>query len=115
MVDRINPASGDQSINRPGDSGPARSIDQNRGPLGIGDARAGSVGPQEAAVPPAGDSVDISSEAAFRAHALEAVRQAPDVREDRVEALRQAIATGNYNVTSAELAAHLLGQAGNSE
>ena len=115
MVDRINPTSGDQSINRPADSGPARTVDQNRGLAGIGDARPGVVGHQEAPARVTSDSVDISGEAAFRARALEAVRQAPDVREDQVEALRQAIATGNYNVTSAELAAHLLGQAGNGE
>lgn len=115
MVDRINPASGDQGINRPTDSGPTRGIDQNRGPSGISESRAGAVGNQDTTPRVASDSVDISGEAAFRARALEAVRQAPDVREDRVEALRQAIASGNYNVTSADLAAHLLGQAGNSE
>jgi len=115
MVDRINPAAGDQSINRPADSGPARNVEQNRGPAGIGESRAGAVGNQEAPARVASDSVDISGEAAFRARSLEAVRQAPDVREDRVEDLRRAIATGDYNVTSSELAAHLLGQAGNGE
>lgn len=115
MVDRINPTSGEKSINRPTDSGPTRGIDQNQGPAGIEDTRAGAVANQDAAARVASDSVDISGEAAFRARSLEAVRQSPDVREDRVEALRQAIATGNYNVTSADLAAHLLGQAGNGE
>ena len=115
MVDRVNPTPGDQSINRPTDPGPAREVEQGRGPAGLGEARAGSVANQETTPRVAGDSVDISGEAAFRNRALEAVRQAPDIREDRVEALRQAIATGNYNVTSAELAAHLLGQAGNGE
>ncbi|MEZ4520614.1 MAG: flagellar biosynthesis anti-sigma factor FlgM [Thermomicrobiales bacterium] len=115
MVDRVNPASGDQSINRPTDSGPTRNVAENRGTAGVGDARTGSVANQESTARVASDSVDISGEAAFRSRALEAVREAPDVREDRVQALRQAIASGNYNVTSADLAAHLLGQAGNGE
>lgn len=115
MVDRINPTPGDQSINRPGDTGSTRSVDQNRGTAGVGDARPGVVGNQETPARVRSDSVDISGEAAFRARTLEAVRNAPDVREDRVEALRQAISTGNYNVTSSDLAAHLLGQAGNGE
>lgn len=115
MVDRVNPASGDQGINRPGDSGPARNVEENRGPAGVGDARTGSVANQDSPARVAADSIDISGEAAFRSRALEAVRDAPDVREDQVQALREAIASGNYNVTSAELAAHLLGQAGNGE
>jgi flagellar biosynthesis anti-sigma factor FlgM len=108
MVDRINPTSGDQRINRPTDSGPAQDIDQNRATRGVGGSRADALG-GEAAGRVAGDSVDISGEAAFRSRALESVRNAPDVREDRVAALREAIASGNYNVTSTELAARLLG------
>jgi negative regulator of flagellin synthesis FlgM len=106
MVDRINPTSGDQRINRPGDSGTTPGIEQSRGVGGRGDAVSGDT----ASARITADQVDISGEAAFRSRALESVREAPDVREDRVRELREAIASGNYNVTSTELAARLLGR-----
>ncbi len=109
MVDRINPTSGDQRINRPTDSGPAQGVDQNRGAGGVGGSRADSVA-SDATTRLTGDSVDISGEAAFRSRALDSVRNAPDVRDDRVQELRDAIARGDYNVTSSQLAARLLGQ-----
>lgn len=104
MVDRVNPTSGDQRINRPGDTGPSQGVEQSRAVGGRGE-----VAPGEGARVTA-DLVDISGEAAFRNRALDAVREAPDVRADRVRELREAVANGDYNVTSTELAARLLGQ-----
>lgn len=40
--------------------------------------------------------------------AIETVKQAPDVRVERVAELRQAIASGRYSVDPAELAARLV-------
>ena len=110
MVDRVNPTPGDQRINRPTDSGPSQEIGTTRGPGALGGAQSEAVNREETASRIASDSVSISGEAAFRSRALDAVRSAPDVRQDRVQALREAIASGNYNVTSADLAARLLGR-----
>ena len=115
MVDRVNPTPSDQRINRPTDSGPAQEIGPSRGPAAPGGAQSEAVGREETASRIASDSVSISGEAAFRSRALDAVRTAPEVREDRVQALREAIASGNYNVTSADLAARLLGRVDNGE
>jgi len=103
MVDRVNPTSGDQRINRPTDPGAPQSVERSRTVGGRGEVAASEAARFTA------DQVDISGEAAFRNRALEAVRETPDVRADRVQELREAIASGNYNVTSTELAARLLG------
>lgn len=59
------------------------------------------------------DEVAISSAAKELAEAQQAVAAAPDVREDRVAALQQAIDTGAYEVPVDELAKKLLGRPGN--
>jgi negative regulator of flagellin synthesis FlgM len=114
MVDRINPTPGNERINRSADSSsPTQGVGPAGGPGAAAGARPEAVGREETATWVTADSVSISSEAAFRARALDAVQAAPDVRADRVEALREAIASGNYNVTSADLAARLLGRVDN--
>ena len=50
------------------------------------------------------DGVALSTEA----KALLSVRSAPDIRTDKVEALKQAIADGTYEVSRRELARRLL-------
>ncbi len=49
-------------------------------------------GPAQSQAPAAADEVSISSAAQF----LDQVRELPDVRTDRVAALREAIASGTY-------------------
>jgi len=68
---------------------------------------AGSVtpGPGVARQP---DGVSISDTARSLAAARKAVADAPDVREDRVSALKAAIADGTYTVDSRNLASKLL-------
>ena len=44
----------------------------------------------------------------IEAKALHAVKCAPDIRQDKVDALKKAIAEGSYSVSSRELARHLL-------
>jgi negative regulator of flagellin synthesis FlgM len=114
MVDRINPTPGNERINRSNDSSPTQGIGPGRGPGAAGGAQSEAVGREETASRVASDSVSISNEAAFRSRALDAVREAPEVRENRVQVLREAIASGNYNVTSADLAARLLGRVDNN-
>lgn len=61
--------------------------------------------------PAAGDSVEISEEGMQAIQrAVETVKQAPDIRHERVAELRQKIEAGEYQVTSADLAAKLVGE-----
>ena len=54
------------------------------------------------------DAVTISDSARSIAAATKAVTDAPDVREDRVSALKAAIAAGTYSVDSRHLASKLI-------
>ncbi len=54
------------------------------------------------------DNVMISSEAKLMQKAILAVRQADDIRQDKVEELRQAIATGAYEVSSDKVAEQII-------
>jgi negative regulator of flagellin synthesis FlgM len=62
-------------------------------------------GPAGARLP---DAVSISDTARSLAAAHRVVGDAPDVREDRISALKSAIADGTYSVDSRRLAAKLL-------
>jgi negative regulator of flagellin synthesis FlgM len=54
------------------------------------------------------DAVTISDSARSMAAATKAVADAPEVREDRVSALKAAIAAGTYTVDSRRLASKLV-------
>jgi negative regulator of flagellin synthesis FlgM len=54
------------------------------------------------------DAVSISDAARSLATAQKSVASAPDVREDRVAALKAAIANGSYSVDSRSLATSIL-------
>jgi flagellar biosynthesis anti-sigma factor FlgM len=58
------------------------------------------------------DAVTISDDARSIAAATRAVTNAPDVREDRVSALKAAIAAGTYSVDSRLLASKLVSHLG---
>jgi flagellar biosynthesis anti-sigma factor FlgM len=53
------------------------------------------------------DAVTISDSARAMVAANKAVADAPDVREDRVSALKAALAAGTYSVDSRQLASKL--------
>ncbi len=57
-----------------------------------------------------GDEVAISAAAKELAQMSQAVADAPDVREDRIAALQQAIDSGVYEVPIEALAKKMLGQ-----
>jgi negative regulator of flagellin synthesis FlgM len=71
--------------------------------------RSNSVGPagSTSTVVRKPDDVSISDAARSLASAQKAVSSAPDVREDRVAAIRSAIADGSYAVDSRTLAASI--------
>ncbi|MCL2030223.1 MAG: flagellar biosynthesis anti-sigma factor FlgM [Oscillospiraceae bacterium] len=57
----------------------------------------------------AADQVDVSESSRLFAQALAAVRSAPDVRAERVEAVRSALQNGTYEVNSKLVAEKILG------
>lgn len=54
------------------------------------------------------DKVEISQTGKDYQTAKAAVSAAPDIREDKVEALKRSIASGTYNVSGEELADKLI-------
>ena len=58
--------------------------------------------------PPAGSAGEISEEARLFQKATELVKAAPDVREDKVKAVKKRLADGSYNVSSASIAEKLV-------
>lgn len=71
--------------------------------------RTDNVRPREEVVPSGkADQVKISGEGKLMQKALQAVRQAEDVRKDKVEELKEAIASGTYNVTDEEVAEQMI-------
>jgi negative regulator of flagellin synthesis FlgM len=69
-------------------------------------ANAAPVSAQSATRQP--DSISLSDSARAMSTALSAVSDAADVREDRVSALKQAIANGTYSIDSRSLANDML-------
>ncbi|HLI28756.1 MAG TPA: flagellar biosynthesis anti-sigma factor FlgM [Chloroflexota bacterium] len=61
-----------------------------------------------------GDTLELSARARELLRARLAVEQAPEVRAERVAALRQRLATGTYSVSPEQLARKLLGGNGPS-
>jgi negative regulator of flagellin synthesis FlgM len=55
------------------------------------------------------DTVNLSDSARSLASAIKNVGGAPEVREDRVAAIKAALAAGTYTVSSGDLATSLLG------
>lgn len=76
-------------------------------------ARRSDAAARRAATQPAGEegSVQLSDGLRTIQHAIESVKQAPDVRAERVSALRKQIAAGDYTVSSRQVAAKMLGLA----
>ncbi len=58
----------------------------------------------------AADKVEISQIGKDYQVAKQAVSQAPDIREDRVNAIREQIASGTYNVSMDQVADKLIGK-----
>jgi negative regulator of flagellin synthesis FlgM len=56
------------------------------------------------------DEVILSSEAQGFGQILKTLNTMPEVREDRVKGLSEQISSGNYNVTSKEIAEKMLGR-----
>jgi negative regulator of flagellin synthesis FlgM len=95
------------SIDRIGGHEAARAYVQNADPARAGNAPApkGAEASQKQA---GSDQVSLSAEARTLAGARKAVQSAPDVREDKVAAIKQRIADGTYNVSSEALAQSIL-------
>lgn len=55
-----------------------------------------------------GDTVNVSRDALLLTEALRAAQNAPDVRGDKVDALRAKIANGGYEIDAKRIAASLI-------
>jgi len=62
----------------------------------------------EANAPVQADQVTISSDSRVKQKAVAAAKAAPEVREEKVNELRQAIATGTYTVSNEEVAEKII-------
>lgn len=72
-------------------------------------AKAGNKAGEASAVqPPAGDRVSLSSSARLHTAAHTAATQAPDVRQDKINALKGQVASGEYTVDARKTAQKLL-------
>jgi negative regulator of flagellin synthesis FlgM len=54
------------------------------------------------------DAVSLSDQAKTLAAARRAVDSAPDIRQDKVDAIKQAISDGTYSVSARELARKMI-------
>jgi len=60
------------------------------------------------------DKTQLSASAQNLDHLKSALAQTPEIRQDRVEALRQAIGSGNYHVSDQQLATAIYSELRNS-
>ncbi len=58
--------------------------------------------------PAKGDRISLSPEALLRTAAHSAATQAPDVRREKVDAIKERVAAGEYTVDSRKIATKLL-------
>ena len=61
-------------------------------------------------IAPQADTVSVSDEAVLRTEAYRAAMSTSDIREDKVNAIRDQIANGTYTINSRRIAANLLSQ-----
>lgn len=71
-------------------------------------ASARTKGAQANAAAPQGDRVSLSPNALLHTAAHAEAGRAPEVRQDKVEALKEQVASGNYSVDSRKIAEKLL-------
>ncbi|NPV28897.1 MAG: flagellar biosynthesis anti-sigma factor FlgM [Firmicutes bacterium] len=57
-----------------------------------------------------GDRAELSEEALFYRRALEAARKAPEVREERIQRIKEALESGAYAVPAEVVAEKMLGR-----
>lgn len=72
-------------------------------------AKAGKVQPKsEAAAVFKADQVTISADSRVKQKAVAAAKAAPEVRQEKVEELRRAVASGTYTVSNEEVAEKII-------
>lgn len=58
---------------------------------------------------PQTDTVSVSDEALLRTEAYRTAMNAPDMREDKVNSIKEQVDNGTYSINSRRIAANLLG------
>ena len=64
--------------------------------------------PKSTPMEPSKDSIELSSQSLSVAQLVDQAKSLPDVRSERVEALRQLVESGNYDVSSQQIAEAIL-------
>lgn len=64
--------------------------------------------PSAAAAPSAGDKVSVSADALLRTEAYRAASTAPDTRQEKIDTLKERLATGNYHIDNRRIANKLV-------
>ena len=67
-------------------------------------------GPESTSAPSGADQVSVSDEARALASARDVVAQVPDVRAEKVAAVKQRVEDGTYSVPASVLARNILSQ-----
>ena len=57
------------------------------------------------------DALNISSESKIKQRAMQAAKQSPDIRTDKIDALKERISAGTYNISNDEVAERIIEQA----
>jgi negative regulator of flagellin synthesis FlgM len=96
------------SIDRLSANSAARTYVQNAEVAGANSAAKAKSAEQGANKASRADSVTLSADARSLAAARDAVQQAPDVRAEKVDAIKQSVADGTYSVPASVLARKLL-------
>lgn len=71
-------------------------------------ARPPDSGPRTGQTSSAGDRVSVSQDGLLRTEALRVAIAAPDLRQEKIDSLRQRLASGEYRVDSRDVAEKLL-------
>jgi negative regulator of flagellin synthesis FlgM len=96
------------SIDRLSSNSAARTYVQNAEVAGASNAAKAKSAEQGANKAGRADSVTLSADARSLSAAREAVQQAPDVRAEKVEAIKRDVEAGTYSVPASVLARKLL-------
>lgn len=65
-------------------------------------------GAPKTTTPPQGDRISVSPDAMLRTEAYKVASNAPDVRQEKVNSLRERVASGTYQIDNRRIASKLV-------
>lgn len=64
--------------------------------------------PSAAGAPAAGDKVSVSADALLRTETYRAASTAPDIRQEKIDTLKERLANGSYHIDNRRIASKLV-------